>query len=211
MSLAALAFALGLPALALSPSSTPTDPAPAPSRLLESQLVARLPEPATGIGAVAADGWLYLLGGHTGAPHEYAAELQSREFLRLDLSDLHSFERLPGLDSGVQGAALVAHAGSIYRLGGMRALNASLEPARVVSLDEFARFDVRSGRWSALAPLPGHRSSHAATVVVSTLFVAGGWDLAGEMGRASTFLSALWTLDLDDERASWSAQASPIQ
>jgi N-acetylneuraminic acid mutarotase len=199
-----------VPAVAASPITRggPVDDFPVQ---LESHLVARLPEPATGIGAVAAGGWLYLLGGHTGEPHDYAADFQSREFLRLDLTDLRSFERLPGLGAGVQGAALVAHGGGVYRIGGMRALNAPLEAAELVSLDEFARFDVSAERWRDLAPLPGRRSSHAAAVAGSTLYVAGGWDIAGEMGRSSTFLGTLWKLDLADASAQWTSADCPIE
>jgi N-acetylneuraminic acid mutarotase len=205
---------LGLPLLSAALAHSPAlgdGATTASAGPLESEIVGRLPEPATGMGSVADGGWLYLLGGHTGAPHDYAAEFQSREFLRLDLSDLQSFERLPGLESGVQGAALVAHAGGIYRIGGMRALNTGLEAANLVSLDEFARFDVRKGRWSELSPLPGLRSSHAAAVAGSTLFVAGGWEIAGEMGRSSSFHAELWKLDLDQPDAQWSAEESPVQ
>lgn len=203
---------IGLPlvlaALHATSSGGPSDDV---AGLLESHLVARLPEPATGMGAVAADGWLYLLGGHTGAPHDYAADFQSREFQRFDLSDLHSFERLPGLEAGMQGAVLVAYGGGIYRIGGMRALNAPLEAAELVSLDEFARFDARQGRWRELSPMPGRRSSHAAAVAGSTLVVAGGWDIAGEMGRSSSFHADLWKLDLSAPDAQWTSEACPIE
>jgi hypothetical protein len=151
-----------------------------------------------------------LVAGHRGEPHRYAAEFQSGDFLRLDLADLTTFERLPGLELGLQGAQLAAWHGGVYRTGGMRARNRDGEPSDLVSLDELARFDVGSQTWSELPPLPGRRSSHAAAVVGSTLYVVGGWDIAGPMGRDSTFHGETWALDLAAEGAAWSAIPTPF-
>lgn len=178
----------------------------------EASLVARLPGTATGMGAVVEGGWLYLLGGHRGEPHRYAAEFQSSDFVRLDLTDLASFERLAPLASGVQGAQLVAWKGGVYRIGGMRARNRDGEESDLVSLDEFARYDVGQEVWTALQPMPGRRSSHATAVVGDTLLVVGGWDIAGPMGKRSTFHGKTWALDhFGESGAAWRSIETPFQ
>lgn len=178
----------------------------------ETTLVARLPDTATGMGAVVEGSWLYLLGGHRGEQHHYAAEFQSADFVRLDLGDLASFERLPSIESGVQGAQMVAWKGGVYRVGGMRARNRAGEESDLASLDEFARFDIPRDEWSALPPLPGRRSSHAAAVVRDTLYVVGGWDIAGSMGRASTFHAETWALEhFGHTGATWRRIATPFR
>lgn len=181
------------------------------SARLDAQLVARLPDTATGMGAATEAGWLYLLGGHRGEAHHYADALQSADFLRLDLADLRTFERLPGLELGVQGAQLAAFEGGVWRTGGMRARNAVGEESELVSLDEVARFDVRSGTWGSTRAMPGRRSSHAAAVVGGVLFLVGGWDIAGAMGRDSTFCATTWTLDLGVQDAQWNALETPFR
>lgn len=183
-----------------------TDPVPA----FRAELTARLPDTATGMGAAVSGSWLYLLGGHRGEPHRYAAEFQSADFVRLDLADLATFERLEPIEQGVQGAQLVAWKGGVFRVGGMRAKNRDGAESALVSLDEFARFDPALGAWIDLAPLPGPRSSHAAAVVDGTLYVVGGWDIAGPMGEESTFHGETWAVPLGVEGTPWRTIATPF-
>jgi N-acetylneuraminic acid mutarotase len=93
----------------------------------------------------------------------------------------------------------------------MRARNRDGEESDLVSLDELARFDAAARTWSDLPPMPGRRSSHAAAMIGSTLYVVGGWDIAGPMGRASTFHGETWALDLAAEDAAWRRLATPFQ
>jgi hypothetical protein len=139
------------------------------------------------------------------------AENQSSAFARLNLADLGSWQLLPALERGVQSVALVPHEGALYRVGGMVAENAAGQAMELRSLAEFARFEPASGTWTALTPLPGGRSSHAAAAVGSRVFVVGGWDVAGQLGRKSTFCSATWVFDLEHPEAGWSSLATPFR
>jgi hypothetical protein len=47
---------------------------------------APIEKPDTSFGAAVADGWLYAFGGHLGSAHNYSAELQARQLLRLNLA-----------------------------------------------------------------------------------------------------------------------------
>ena len=135
----------------------------------------------TSLGAAVADGHLYIYGGHLGSPHEYAAELQARQLLRLKLAKPTEWE-IVGEGPPRTGLAMVAYGGRLYRVGGWEAKNAKGAEQDLHSTRDFARFDPKSGQWQELAPLPEARSSHDAALVGSRLFVVGGWDLAGEKG-----------------------------
>jgi hypothetical protein len=138
-----------------------------------------LPEPVSSFGAVVAGGWLYVYGGHIGTEHEHSAANLSNHFRRLRLSDAAQWEELP-MQTRLQGLALVAHHGKIYRIGGMNARNATIDDEEDLhSSAEFAEFDPSTGQWTALAPLPAPRSSHNAVVIGDRLYVVGGWALAG--------------------------------
>jgi N-acetylneuraminic acid mutarotase len=85
------------------------------------------------------------------------------------------------MQTRLQGTALVAHGGKIYRIGGLNAKNATTETDEDMhSTDEFACFDPSAKTWTALAPLPGPRSSHDAVVIGDKLYVVGGWALKGD-------------------------------
>ncbi len=138
-----------------------------------------LPEPVSSFGAAASDGWLYIYGGHTGGEHEHSSENLSNHFRRLKLVEGAEWEELP-MQTPVQGLALVAYGGKVYRMGGLNARNATTKDDEDLhSSDKFAEFDPASGQWKSLTPLPAPRSSHNAVVIDGKLYVVGGWHLHG--------------------------------
>jgi N-acetylneuraminic acid mutarotase len=169
-----------------------------------------LPEAVSSLGACACDGYVYVYGGHAGRTHSYSTETTSGKFRRLSLADpAKGWETLPG-GPHLQGLALVAHKGVIYRVGGMRPRNMPGENPDNHSVASFARFDPKAGRWEQLADLPAPRSSHDAVVVGDTLVVVGGWRMKGEAGKPDWHADAL-TLDLADPKADWKAVPQPFR
>jgi hypothetical protein len=139
-----------------------------------------LPEPVSSFGAAVSDGWLYIYGGHIGGEHEHSAKNLSQHFRRLKLDGGDEWETLE-MQTPLQGLALVAHGGKIYRMGGLNARNATNEDDEDLhSTADFAVFDPASGKWESLAPLPAPRSSHNAVVIDGKLYVVGGWHLHGK-------------------------------
>ena len=164
-----------------------------------------LREGIASFGAAVEGGWLYVYGGNTGKVHEHHRDVVSHAFRRLDLSKPSVWEELPS-GPALQGAALVAHAGKIYRLGGLEILNARAEPELLRSTPSVATFDPGLRQWKPLPDLPEPRSSHDAVVVGSRLVVVGGWCLRD---GAQTWHKTAWALDLESETASWSAIPPP--
>ena len=165
-----------------------------------------LPRPIASFGGVTCDGWLYVYGGHTGRAHAHSNENLAASFLRTPCRGSESWETLP-MQTPLQGLALVTHNGMIYRVGGMSARNAPGEDDDLHSVDEFCRFDPTAKDWETLAPLPEPRSSHDAVVINDTLFVVGGWQLAGP-GHGEWHESA-WQIDLGDENPQWRSIPEP--
>ena len=170
-------------------------------------LAARLPVESSSLGVVAADGWLYVYGGHVVRTHLYSTEAVSGRFNRLNLAD-GTWEELPS-GPPVQGMNLAAHDGLIYRVGGMQPANAPGEPQDLRSLDSVGRFDPEAGVWEELPPLPGPLSSHDVVVLDETLIVAGGWDLNGPTSDAA-WAEVLYLMDLDADVLEWRTEAQPF-
>lgn len=196
-----------LAALALGGCST-TAPGAAAS-LSAPAGFAPMPEPVTSFGAIASGNWLYVYGGHKGERHEYSAEMVSGSFHRLNLERRGAWERLPGSSPG-QGLPLVAHRGSIYRVGGMAARNAAGARQDLYSTALVQRFDPRRGRWEDGPPLPAPRSSHDAVVAGGQLYVAGGWRLTGGTNKA-VWPSTAMVLDLSHPDRGWREFPQPFQ
>src|SRR6185312_1219303 len=151
-----------------------------PSRHKSAAILPPLPEPVASFGAVVADGWLYVYGGHTGEEHEHSAANLSAHFRRIQLDGGEEWQDLP-MQTHLQGLPLVAHGGKIYRVGGLNNRNATKKDAADPhSTDEFAEYDPVTNKWSALTPLPAARSSHNAAVIGDRLYVVGGWKLDGK-------------------------------
>lgn len=172
-----------------------------------------LPRPVTSFGSTVHDGWLYVLGGYAGPPHDYSRDGQSGALQRIRVAGSAgapgAWEDLPGVEP-LQSVALAAHPEFLVRTGGMRATNAAGEPAHLVSTTEVARYRPGEARWEPLPPLPDGRSSHDAVVLDDTLYVIGGWRLEGDSDGAVWHRDGL-ALDLDEPGAKWRAFPAPFQ
>ena len=91
---------------------------------------------------------------------------------------------------------LTAHAGKIYRVGGMAPRNKPGDAADNHSTAECARFDPATGKWEPLPPLPQPRSSHDVVVVNNQLIIVGGWILKGQ---EQEWVDTLAVLDLSQK------------
>ena len=167
---------------------------------------ARLPQATSSFGAVESDGWLYVYGGHITPTHTYSTEAVSGRFDRLNLSN-GNWEELPA-GPALQGMNLTAHAGKIYRVGGMAPRNKPGEAADNHSTAECARFDPADGNWEALPPLPQPRSSHDVVVVGNKLIVVGGWNLKGAQQE---WVETLAVLDLSQQKLEWKSLPEPFR
>jgi len=168
-----------------------------------------LPAPISSFGAAVVGDHVYVYGGHTGTAHTYSTDTTLGEFRRLDLKNPAKWEDLPG-GPKLQGLALVAHAGKLYRVGGMQPQNAKGEKTDTRSQAGCAAYDPAADKWTDLEPLPEPRSSHDAGVVGDTLFVLGGWRLNGKDGK-SEWLDHGWSLDLASHEAKWHKVEQPFQ
>ena len=208
---------LALPCLALlattcqSPAqhfAMPDDPDLSPGMRL-GEPIASIPRSTTSFGSVTCDGWLYVLGGYAGRPHDYHRDGQSAEFYRVNLFDPSHIERLPHTQH-MQSSPLEQWNGRIIRIGGLVAENAPGEPEHLVSLETVMMYDPQTRTWSALPDMPGGRSSHDTAVVGSMLHVFGGWDLDAETDSRSWHTDML-TLDLENPEAGWQSTQVPFQ
>jgi hypothetical protein len=162
---------------AAHPASDATGkPAKPPTEVAIAQR--QLPVPVASFGATVSDGWLYVYGGHIGEAHAHSRENLNSQFLRMSLEGTAACDQLP-CDTPLQGLALVAHGGVIYRIGGMSARNAAGDPPNLHSSTDFARYDPETRLWTRLSPLPAGRSSHDAVVLGDRIYVVGGWNLTG--------------------------------
>jgi N-acetylneuraminic acid mutarotase len=172
-----------------------------------------LPAPVTSFGAAAWGEHLYVLGGYRGESHHYTAAGQSASLGRLHVAT-GAWEELASLERGLQSAALVAHEGTLVRVGGLYAQHSPEDPDdaadRLRSTNEVARYDIASGRWTNLPPLPTPRSSHMATVLDGVLYVAGGWDLDHDPATAR-WATTVEALDLRNTDMGWRSIEAPFQ
>lgn len=165
-----------------------------------------LPKGLTSFGATLWGDSVYIYGGHFGHAHEYYDEGQSPQLLRLNLTEPDTWEELsPG--PRLQGLALVAHAGKLYRIGGFAARNKKSEDQDLWSETHVACFDTTGTSWESLPPLPAPRSSHDAVVLEDRIYVAGGWQLMG--GKDSEFHESAWALDLSADSPQWQELPPP--
>ncbi|MCG8653818.1 MAG: hypothetical protein MI861_28525 [Pirellulales bacterium] len=167
---------------------------------------AELPEPLTSFGGVIVDNRLYVYGGHIGSAHSYSIAEQSDRFYSLDLDQADRWQELPS-GPRLQGLALVAHDGAVYRVGGFTAMNAEGEEHQLQSQTSFARFDPDRGKWNDLPPLPEPRSSHDAAVVGDHLYVVGGWSMQPD--ATTKWHQTAWSIDLSKPSARWQPLTQP--
>jgi N-acetylneuraminic acid mutarotase len=168
--------------------------------------LAPLAQAVTSFGGAVDGDTLYIYGGHTGGAHSYSADEQGHTLLSLKLDGSGAWESLAD-GPGLQGLALVAHNGTLYRLGGFSAKNAKGEENLLVSNADVAAVSTTGGEWQALPSLPEPRSSFDAAVQGDTIYVIGGWQLRGE--EDSIWHTTAWKLDLSQAAPEWSAIPSP--
>jgi len=184
----------------------PSPAADAPARLPE------MPQAATSFGAAITDGWLYTYGGNTGKAHEFHRGCINGDFFRVHLSDGRAWEKLPSAEP-LLGAPMAAHAGWIYRIGGLEARNAKGEKNDLHSTALTVRFSPIAQRWEKLPPLPEPRSSHDLAVLGDILYAGGGWRLAGSdgEGNGAVWHKTLLALDLRAPERGWREMPQKFQ
>lgn len=160
-----------------------------------------LPRPITSFGAAAIGRDLYAYGGHHGKAHHYSDAGQSGDLLRLDTTAPRAWETA-ATGPRLQGLALVAHGGALYRVGGFEARNTDAEEQNLWSLADCARYDLGKRAWQAMPPLPAPRSSFDAVVSGDTLVVVGGWSMQGSE-KAATWLETAVAYDLRATDGRW--------
>lgn len=160
-------------------------------------------------GAAIADGWLYVYGGHCGKAHVYSTEDVLGTFRRLNLKDGKTWEDLPG-GPALQGLAMVAYKGKLYRIGGLQPKNKPGEKADNHSLATCACYDPANRKWEELPDLPEGRSSHDAAVVDDKLYVVGGWKMNGADKKPDWHGTAL-VLDLTKKPLKWKSIKQPFR
>ena len=178
---------------------------PTPLKDVPGQVVAEMEEPVTSFGAAVNGKQLFVYGGHTGGAHSYSNEEQGHQLLSLNLET----KRWEALVEGppLQGLAMVAHGGKLYRLGGFTAKNEEGEDHDLWSQAEAAVYDPAAKAWTALPPLPEPRSSFDAAVLDDVIYVVGGWSMQGEEGHH--WHTTAWKLDLKQATPSWSPVPEP--
>ena len=169
---------------------------------------AALPEGVSSLGAAVSDGYIYYYGGHPGTAHKYSTDEQSGKFRRLNLADPDAgWEELPG-GPKLQGLALVPHpAGGVVRIGGFTARNSLEEEHDLHSMPTVAHYDPAKGEWVPMPPLPGGRSSFDAVLSDETIYVLGGWMMAGLEGEA--WHGTALKLDLSADEPAWETLPMP--
>jgi N-acetylneuraminic acid mutarotase len=167
-----------------------------------------LPAGFSSFGAAVIDDYVYVYGGHSGKAHSYSTETTRGDLCRLNLKKPDKWEELPG-GPKLQGLALVAHGGKLYRIGGMQPQNSKSEKTDIRSQAGCAVFDPATKKWTDIEPMPEPRSSHDAAVVGDTLFVFGGWTLAE--GGKREWLGHGLQLDLSKPGAKWEQVKQPFQ
>jgi hypothetical protein len=144
--------------------------------------------------------------GHIGIEHAHSKDNLSQHFRRIKLDGGAAWEELP-MEQPLQGLPLVSHSGKLYRAGGLSVRNAADEDEDMHSVADFECYDPAAGKWTALASLPEARSSHDAVVIGDTLYVLGGWTLAGQ--SEGKWLDTAWSFDLAKPDGQWQPVATP--
>jgi len=146
------------------------------------------------------DDALYVYGGHKGEAHSYHNQSQGNTLRRLDLKNPKSWEEV-ATGPRLQGLALLAHRGKLYRIGGFEARNDKGKSHDLWSQAVVAAFDLKSKKWKELPSLPEPRSSFDAAILNDRIYVMGGWKMAGEAD--SIWHQTAHVLDLSVEKPKW--------
>ncbi len=173
----------------------PSDTTPAaPRARITGAAFGLMDPPITSFGALRVGERVYVVGGYSGTPHAYDSAGQHDALRALSLTS-GAVEIVSHMPYRVQSPTLVAHDGSLFVHGGMRARNAPGEPQDLVSERRIVRFDA-ARRAEVVGELPEGRSSHAAVVLGASIYVIGGWTLEG--AAAGRFATETFVLDAED-------------
>ncbi len=153
----------------------------------------------TSFGAAIVDDWLYVYGGHYGRAHEYSTATQSNELSRLNLKKQDQWETI-SKGPRLQGLAMVAYNGKLYRVGGFTAHNDAGEEHDLESVADFAEYDPARNKWRELPSMPVPRSSHDAVVIGDKLHVVGGWAM---ISGKTDWHGTSYVVDLSHKELKW--------
>lgn len=167
-----------------------------------------LPKPVSSFGAVTADGFVYVYGGHAGKAHTYSTESALGTLLRIPVGGGKAWEELPG-GTPLQGLNLAAVDGKVYRVGGMRAKNKPGEPSDLMSVTDVEAFDPKTKSWTPSVPLPAGRSSHDVVGVGTRLVVVGGWEM--KSGGKPAWADTALVLDTTAKTPKWESVPQPFK
>ncbi len=165
-----------------------------------------IPVPVTSFAAAIVGDWLYIYGGHTGFSHSYSNTEQSKTLSRINLKQPRAWESVAD-GPPLQGLAMVAVGGKLYRMGGFTARNDEGEDHDLWSQSDVASFDPETAKWSQLQSLPEPRSSFDAAVVDGKIYVVGGWQLKGS--AESEWLETAYVMDPEAADPHWSPLPKP--
>jgi hypothetical protein len=169
-----------------------------------------LPQAITSFGAAVLDDILYVYGGHHGQAHHYSQAGQSGNLLQLDLKEPSAWQ-VAATGPKLQGLAMLAHAGGLYRIGGFTAKNTDDEDQDLWSVSDLTRFapgdGEEPGNWQALPPMPTPRSSFDAVIEAGTLYVIGGWAMEGD--KEAVWQETAVAVDLTCDELEWKQLAAP--
>jgi len=147
-------------------------------KTIAGKLLPAIPQPVSSLGAAVISNDLYTYGGAKGAAHSYDNESQGNQLWKLNLSKPGGWESIAE-GPRLQGLAMVAHDGKLYRVGGFTAKNNVGDDHELWPQSDFASFDPKTGQWTDLPALPEPRSSHDAAIIGDILYVVGGWSMQG--------------------------------
>ncbi|MEL7496548.1 MAG: kelch repeat-containing protein [Planctomycetota bacterium] len=170
---------------------------------------ADFPKGMTSFGATVLDNSVYVIGGKSGKAHSYAKSYQNRNVYRLNLDGSNDEWEVAGDNLGLQGLAIVGHAGKVYRIGGLEARNKEGDDHDLHSIREFLAFDPIKKSWTKLPELPEGRSSFDACVAGNHVFVVGGWTMAGE--EDSVWADTVLKFDLSNADSKWEEIEAPFR
>ncbi|MCC6510699.1 MAG: hypothetical protein IT423_16465 [Pirellulaceae bacterium] len=169
--------------------------------------IAELPFAVTSFGAATDGKALYVFGGHMGEAHSYSEDGQSDKLLRLELSGNKKEWQEIATGKRLQGTAMVAYGDELIVVGGFQARNKAGESKNLHSLADVRSFNTQTKTWSELPALPEPRSSHDAALIGSTVYVVGGWQMAGDAD--TIWHKTSWKMDLASTSRRWEALPNP--
>ena len=181
-------------------------PSPVGSVEINDVMYPEIPQLVTSFGAAICDGNVFLYGGHTGQAHHYDNESQANTLWQIPVDGNGQWQAI-ATGPRLQGLAMVADDRKLYRIGGFTARNESGDEHDLWSQSDVESFDLATNQWTELPSLPEPRSSFDAAVLDGTIYVVGGWTMAGESD--SIWLDTAYRMDLSESQPTWKPLARP--